>query len=271
MNGGTWASVFVASIAGSVHCAAMCGGFVAAYAGGENERPLARATAHVAYNGGRLVTYLTLGAAAGTVGRALDLAGSALGLAHVAAIATAVLLLASGVVALAPKAALVQLRTGPTRGLASRLTPLFQRFRAKPAGVRALVLGLSSTLLPCGWLYAFAALAAGTGDALSGVALMSAFWLGSLPVMLGVGLSLQTVFRRFARPLARVRPVLVIGVGVVALLSRFQLPAFAATAPAPGSQASVMPKAKDCPCHRAHHAALPLDGARPIGSPGVSR
>jgi sulfite exporter TauE/SafE len=269
MNAATWASIFVASLAGSVHCAAMCGGFVAAYAGGEDERPLARATAHVAYNGGRLLTYLTLGAVAGTVGRALDLAGSALGLAHVAAIATGVLLLASGVVALAPKPALVRLRTGPSRGLASRLTPLFQRFRSKPAGVRALVLGLSSTLLPCGWLYAFAALAAGTGSALAGAWLMSAFWLGSLPVMLGVGVSLQTVFRRFAKPLARLRPVLVIGVGAVTLLSRLQMPAFAATSAGSRPQASSLPNAADCPCHRARHAADPLDGAWPKNAVGV--
>jgi uncharacterized protein len=251
VNAVTWTSVLVASLVGSVHCAAMCGGFVAAYATGDDERPLARAVAHVAYNGGRLVTYLGLGAAAGALGRALDLAGSALGLAHIAAVATGVLLLVSGTVALIPKPALVRLGTGPSRGIASRLTPLFQRFRAKPAGVRALVLGLSSTLLPCGWLYAFAALAAGTGSALSGATLMSAFWLGSLPVLLGLGFSMQTLFRRFARPLARLRPVLVIGVGAVALLSRLQLPAFAATGAGSEGPTTALPKAEDSPCHRA--------------------
>jgi hypothetical protein len=135
--------------------------------------------------------------------------------------------------------------------------------------VRALVLGLSSTLLPCGWLYAFAALAAGTGGALAGAWLMSAFWLGSLPVMLGVGVSLQTVFRRFARPLARLRPVLVIGVGAITLVSRLQMPAFAATTAAPRPQASSLPNAADCPCHRARHAADPLDGAVPKSAAGA--
>ncbi len=269
MNAATWASVFVASLLGSVHCAAMCGGFVAAYASGEDPRPLARATAHLAYNGGRLVTYLGLGAVAGTVGRALDLAGSAVGVAHIAAVATAAALLVSGIVALVPKPAFVRLGRGPSRGLASRLTPLFQRFRSKPPHVRALVLGLSSTLLPCGWLYAFAALAASTGGALDGAWLMAAFWLGSLPIMLGVGVSVQTIFRRFARPLARLRPALVIGVGAIALLSRLPLPAFAASAPGSTPQASSPQNADDCPCHRARAAADPLDGSAPKSSAGA--
>jgi sulfite exporter TauE/SafE len=270
VNLATSITVFLASLAGSVHCAAMCGGFVAAYASGEDERPLARATAHLAYNGGRLVTYLGLGAVAGTVGRALDLAGSAVGIAHVAAVATAVALLVSGIVALVPKTALVRLGRGPSRGLASRLTPLFQRFRGKPPRVRALVLGLSSTLLPCGWLYAFAALAASTGGAFDGAWLMAAFWLGSLPVMLGVGVSLQTIFRRFARPLARLRPVLVIGVGAIALLSRLQLPAFAAGSSGAMPAASAPPNADDCPCHRARGASPELlEGFTPQSSAGA--
>jgi sulfite exporter TauE/SafE len=266
VNPGTWVSVFAASLAGSVHCAAMCGGFVAAYAGNEGQGAARRAASHVAYNGGRLVTYLALGAAAGAVGRALDLAGSALGLAHVAGIVTGVVLLVTGAMALAPRARVVRLGTGPARGLASRLTPLFQRFRAKPAVIRALVLGLSSTLLPCGWLYAFAAFAAATGGALSGAWLMSAFWLGSLPVMLGLGVSVQGVTRRFGRYLPRLRPILILVVGVFTLLSRLQLPAFAAGKQSPAAAAHV-PTTSDCPCHRRHPATDPFGGAL-VGSAG---
>lgn len=267
MNTATFVSVCAASVAGSVHCAAMCGGFVAAYAGAD-ERTATRAAAHAAYNAGRLATYLALGAAAGALGRALDLAGSALGLAHVAAVVTGALLVASGLVSLLPRARLVRLGKGPARGPAAVLAALLGRFRQQPAVVRALVLGLSTTLLPCGWLYAFVAFAATTGSAAGGAWLMSAFWLGSVPMLLGLGVSVQMFTRRFTRYLPRVRSVLILGAGIAALLTRLQLPAFAAAAERAHAASSGLPTPADCPCHRGKHRADPLafgvsSGARP--------
>jgi uncharacterized protein len=250
----TFASVLVASVVGSVHCAAMCGGFVAAYSAGDEPGALRRFAAHAAYNGGRLVTYLALGAAAGAIGRTLDLAGGAVGVSHVAAVATAVVLMLGAVASLRPAARLVRLGTGPARGWASRVAPIFQRFRSQPAVVRALLLGLATTLLPCGWLYAFVALAAGTGGALAGATLMSAFWLGSLPVLLGLGVSLTGIARRFARHLPRLRPVLLLGAGAFTLLSRLDAPALAATSPS-AAPAGAQAHPPGCPYHRAPSAA----------------
>jgi sulfite exporter TauE/SafE len=249
MNGLSLASVLVASLLGSVHCAAMCGGFVAAYADGAEGGPRRRLGAHVAYNAARLVTYLALGALAGALGRALDLAGNAVGLADAAAIVAGALLLASGLVALAPRSSLVKLRGGPQSSASSLLGRVLVRFRSAPPVVRATLLGLSSALLPCGWLYAFAALAAGTGSALAGALLMATFWLGTVPMLLGLGLSLETLGRRFARLFSRLRPALVIGVGAVTLLSRLQLPAFAAARPGTAPAAAHAPMPADCPCH----------------------
>jgi sulfite exporter TauE/SafE len=247
VSGLSLASVLLASLVGSVHCAAMCGGFVAAYAGTDEGARHGRVLGHVAYNGGRLVTYLGLGALAGALGHALDLAGRAVGLADVAAVVAGGFLLASGIVALVPRRQLLQVGSRPRRGLGGLLGRVLLRFRNAPPAARAAVLGLSSTLLPCGWLYAFVALAAATGSALGGGLSMAAFWLGTVPMLLGLGVSLETLGRRFVRPFARLRPALVIGVGTLTLLSRLQLPAFAATRPlhAPATA----PVASDCPCH----------------------
>jgi sulfite exporter TauE/SafE len=257
MNAATWLSVFVASLAGSVHCAAMCGGFVAAYAG-SNESTARRAAAHAAYNGGRLVTYLTLGATAGALGRALDLAGSALGVAHVAAVVTGSILVVTGLVSLAPRSGLVRLGTAPSRGPAALLARLLGRFREKPAVVRAAVLGLSTTLLPCGWLYAFVAFAATTGSVLGGAFVMSAFWLGSLPLLVGLGVSFQSLVRRGGRYWPRARSVLILAAGAATLLTRLQLPAFAAARDGERTRSNAVPTRADCPCHRAHPSADPL-------------
>lgn len=249
-----FASVLVASLAGSVHCAAMCGGFVAAYAGSEDQRPLRRVAAHAAYNGGRLVTYVVLGAAAGALGHTLDVAGGAVGLSHVAAVVTGLVLMLGALASLSPAAGLLRLGTGPARGWSARITPLFLRFRAQPAVVRALLLGLSTTLLPCGWLYAFVALAAASGGAPSGALLMSAFWLGSLPVMVGLGVSLHGVARRFARTLPRLRPVLLFAAGAFTLVSRLDAPALAAPV-AGASTGTAHPPG--CPYHRRPSSGAP--------------
>ncbi|HTQ04713.1 MAG TPA: sulfite exporter TauE/SafE family protein [Polyangiaceae bacterium] len=260
MNAAPWLSVALASLLGSVHCAAMCGGFVAAYATGPGQSPARRAAAHLAYNAGRLVTYTALGALAGSLGRALDLAGRAAGLAHAAALVTAVLLVVMGGVSLARRPGLLRLGTRPKSAFASRFGALLARFRSQPAPIRAGVLGLSSTLLPCGWLYAFAAFAAATGSARSGAWLMSAFWVGSLPMLVGLGVSLQGAARRFERHLPRARSLLVLAVGVATLVSRLQLPAFAGQL-VPAAASRALPTRADCPCHRGHAAKPSRDPA----------
>ena len=58
-------AVLGASLLGSVHCAAMCGGFVCLYSGTGASRHKGAAP-HAAYNAGRLVSYLLLGALAGS-------------------------------------------------------------------------------------------------------------------------------------------------------------------------------------------------------------
>jgi sulfite exporter TauE/SafE len=244
-------AVVGASIVGSAHCAAMCGGFVAAYAGGGARSTLERAASHAAYNAGRLVTYVALGAAAGALGAQLNLAGAAAGIAQVAAIATGLVLLLSGAAGLWPRQKLVQLRPR-ARGRTSPIARVLLMAREKPVVLRALLLGLFTTLLPCGWLYAFVAFAAGTGGAVSGALLMAAFWLGSLPALLGVGLSIQALGAKLAQRLPRLRAGFVLLAGVLTLSFRFEGAALSSpttVAPAPASVGAPLPKAADCPCH----------------------
>ncbi len=78
-------AVLLASLLGSPHCAGMCGGFVCFYAG---QGGRGQALAHVAYNLGRLASYLLLGALAGLLGQTLDQAGAGAGLHRTAAVAS---------------------------------------------------------------------------------------------------------------------------------------------------------------------------------------
>jgi len=221
-------SIVTASLAGSLHCAGMCGGFVAFYAGGDASRRWGGALGHVAYNGGRLLSYLLLGAVAGLVGAAVDLAGALGGLERAAALGAGALMVVWGGLALL-RALDVRFPTAPVPGIVRRACVRVQRSSLdRPPVVRALLLGLFSTLLPCGWLYAFAVLAAGTASPWQGMAVLAAFWVGTVPTMAGLGLSLRLVGQRARRRMPVVTAAALLLLGLLWLAGRAGLPGLGA-------------------------------------------
>ena len=95
-------------------------------------------------------------------------------------------------------------------GLASKLTPV----------KRSLVIGLMTGLLPCGWLYAFAIVAAGTAHPLAGAITMAVFWIGTLPVMVAVGTGVQTLSGTLGRYIPGAMAVAIVTMGVLTALGR---------------------------------------------------
>lgn len=215
------ASVFLASLLGSTHCAGMCGAFVAFAVGtGEGGAGPSKARLLVAYNGGRLLTYCTLGAAFGALGGALDMAGSMAGVSRVAAmLAGATLIVFGGAQLLRALGARVP-HARPPATLARTLKRANGLAMTLPPVRRALVIGLMTTLLPCGWLYAFVAAAAGTGSAALGAVTMAAFWLGTLPVLAAVGVGVRALSGPLAAKLPVVMPALIVGAGLVTIWTR---------------------------------------------------
>lgn len=169
-------AVLVSSVIGSLHCAAMCGPLIG-LSGGASLRFA------VLHSLGRLLTYVVLGAAAGAIGRAVDLAGDLAVIQHAATIVAGLAIVGWGGVALAT--ALGWRRAKPTRSGGAFASGLVQ-IRSRPPAARAWLTGVLTGLLPCGWLWAFVIAAAGTGGAVEGGLVMGAFWLGTVPAMLGV-------------------------------------------------------------------------------------
>jgi sulfite exporter TauE/SafE len=214
------AAVFVASLLGSLHCAGMCGGFLA-FAVGAGATPAPRRwRLQAAYHLGRLTTYTILGALAGGLGAAIDLGASAVGLQRAAAALAGAMMVTFGVVTI--------LRLSGVR-VPKLPLPLFLRkaverghrvaFRLSPAR-RALAVGLLTTLLPCGWLYAFAITAAGTANPVRGAATMAVFWLGTLPVMVSLGAGVQAAAGALGRRLPVVTCSVLVIVGLFTLAQR---------------------------------------------------
>jgi uncharacterized protein len=236
-------AVLVASLVGSLHCASMCGPFVALALlrnGGQRDwrlQPL--------YHGGRLLAYLVLGAVAGGIGASVDFGASVLGIGRVAGVLTGLALVAIGARRIL---AIAGWRTPAVPG-ANALARLLGRaqltlMRAAPVA-RAAGTGLLSGILPCGWLYAFVGTAAGTGSPGRGALVLLAFWLGTVPLLAGIGSGVRQALARSGRALQVATAVLVIGLGFISIVGRWSIVVPSALA-APGAPP---PSSKHCACH----------------------
>ena len=214
-------TVFVASLLGSLHCVGMCGPFVAFYSGADGSAGARRLLSHAAYSGGRLLTYAFFGLAAGAVGAALDVAGSLAGVQRIAGIVAGATMILWGLAVLLQLRGVRLFRHGSGSG---RMATLFRRgfslVSTKPPVVRALVVGLLSGFLPCGWLWAFVVTAAGTGSALKGAVVMTAFWAGTVPALLAVGFGAQLVSAPLRRHIPAVTALILVALGLYAIIGR---------------------------------------------------
>jgi len=220
--------VLLSSLLGSVHCAGMCGGFVCFYAeGGAGREPARGPLPHAAYNGGRLISYLLLGAAAGTIGAMLDRAGALAGISRAAAIVAGMLMVIWGAsTILATRGIKLPLEMPlPLQWVQREFGAALRQLRDASPTVRAAATGLLTTLLPCGWLYIFVAMAGGTGSTMRGMLLMLAFWAGTLPMMVAVGVSAQHLFGPLRRKLPLVTATLVVVLGLLTITGRLRPPA----------------------------------------------
>ncbi len=198
--------VFAAGFAGSFHCIGMCGGFACALGrdprGGGGGATVLR---HLLYNSGRLTTYCFIGALAGALGQVictrqgatLMLPSGSLNTAERAlAIVAGLLMIAMALQFFGLLQAFHRLAVGFggsvfAMSLRSLLTT---RSRAAP-----LAFGVFNGFLPCPLVYAFAAEAVSTGQALPGFLTMASFGLGTFPAMLmmgGIGRILAPAWRQ---------------------------------------------------------------------------
>lgn len=202
--------IFVSSLIGSLHCVAMCGPLVGLHGGAHGLR-LA-----LVHSLGRLLTYVVLGAIAGAIGHAANLAGELAVVQRVATIGAGVVILAWGGVALATA---LGWRTAKQRRASGAFASGLVQLRSKPPATRAWLTGVLTGLLPCGWLWAFVVAAAGTGNPLEGGATMAAFWLGTVPAMLGVltigGALIAKLRARI--PVITAATLIAVGLGTLAL------------------------------------------------------
>ena len=188
---GTWIAAFPTAKAGmslgalflvglmtSLHCVAMCGGINIAGTGSSRRGA-------VLYNLGRVVSYTLIGGIVGALGGVFSLS---------AAMQAGIQFFAAAFMLAMALNLLGCFHFLPSLRLPKSLTGLF-RHRS------AFSIGLANGLMPCGPLQAMQLFALSTGSWYMGALSMLCFSLGTVPLMLGVGLVSGTLNRRFAGPM----------------------------------------------------------------------
>jgi sulfite exporter TauE/SafE len=239
---GSLLALFVVGLLGSVHCAGMCGGIVGALSVAppagrafpipvtltltvRRAAPLRPALLNVmAYNLGRIGSYMLAGALAGALGNGIGQGAGAL--ARLPALQAggywmANLMLAMlGLYLMDAWRGLARLEQGGQL-LWRHVAPLLRHLQPGRAGFgpgRMLAAGALWGWLPCGMVYSVLVTAMLSGSATRGALVMLAFGLGTLPMLLGLGLAGARL-----RGLLRVRGVrlacgaLVLGFGLLGL------------------------------------------------------
>lgn len=214
----TFAAVFLAGLFGGGHCAAMCGGVIGALsAQGRSAFSL-----QLAYNFGRIGSYIAAGGVAGAIG-GLALMENILPLQIALYVLANFLLVLVGLYLAGWSNAVIRLE-GPGRWLWRRISPLTGRFLPAVTIPRSLAVGGIWGWLPCGLTYSVLAIALLSGSGISGAGLMAAFGLGTLPNVLAAGLLFRRLRPWFQNRLGRwIAGGLVLGFGVAGLVHAAQL------------------------------------------------
>jgi sulfite exporter TauE/SafE len=163
-------SVFVASLAGSFHCVGMCGGLMVA-----TTQPQSRYMYHL----GRGISYLILGFVAGLLGEKFYSSGVSTVIKNVATFFIVAILLSTGWQMFR--------RPGAPSWIGQKIAwishKLFPVALKLPSRFQSFGVGIMTGALPCGWLYSFILLALAAQSLWRGGAILTVFWLGTIPAL----------------------------------------------------------------------------------------
>lgn len=196
--------LFVIGLLTSVHCIAMCGGInltqstMAAKGGSGVVR------SNLAYNIGRVISYTVIGGIVGGIGSVVSFSGALRG---AVTVVVGVIMI---VMALSMLGVFRPLRRLPLHLPAG----LYRKLSGSTAGRSSFVIGLLNGLMPCGPLQSMQIYALSTGSILRGALSMLLFSLGTVPLMLGLGVFSGKLNRKKAGAMLTVSALLVFIMGI---------------------------------------------------------
>ena len=197
-------TVLAASLAGSWHCAAMCGGIATMASSNRSSAGF--------YHFGRLLAYLSLGCLAGLVGEH-TLRSSLNGiLPWLSAITLGGIFIWMGF----QKS--IHLKMPATFfKIYSQVWKKTLSFLHSPV-LKAGFIGVMSVFLPCGWLYAFILAALATQSMILGSVVLFFFWLGTLPALSMAPYLVQKILNPIKTHFPKLSSVLLVSLGLITIL-----------------------------------------------------
>ena len=207
------------------HCVGMCSPITVAFSLShkQNSSWQQQLYFHSLLNLGRIISYALVGAGIGALGSVLIASGQMAGvgsqLRRIMAIVTGLMLIWFGLRQIKPdflpRLPLLHPLTG---NIHKRLSAGMVNLSLNTRWWTPALLGLVWGLVPCGFLYAAQIKAAETGNLWRGAATMLAFGLGTMPSMLGVGVSTSLVSSDRRSQLFRLGGWITITIGIITLL-----------------------------------------------------
>ena len=167
----TYGMLFITGLLTSIHCISMCGAInlMATY-NKENKINLKRP---ILYNLGRLVSYTLLGGVVGLIGSIISINE-----------------IINGIIIIVVSILMILMSLSMLNIIKFKL-PKLLKLKSKTSN--SFIAGLLNGLMPCGPLQAMQVYALSTGSFVKGALSMFLFCLGTLPLMLSVGIIFNTV------------------------------------------------------------------------------
>lgn len=212
-------------LAGSLHCAAMCGPLTLALHGPSRPgsgrprsgRPAPVLPVFAIYQAGRVSTYAAAGLAAGAAGHVITGLGAGRMLAWLAG---AVLILSAATyLGIGPS-----IPAPPLARPVARLAHASRRIGLRHPAAGAFAGGVINACLPCGMLYAALTAAAALGRPIAGLTFMALFGLGSVPALAVVRLLAGAFTPAMRRGFRYGTPVVLVVVGLILIARGFADP-----------------------------------------------
>ena len=207
------------------HCVGMCGPLTVAFSlSQQKQRWQQQLSFHFLLNLGRIVSYALVGAAIGALGSVLVASGQTAGIGSALrqwmTIFTGLMLIWFGLVQIKPDflPRLPLLHPLAQGSWHNRLSQAMVKLSMQSNYWTPALLGMVWGLIPCGFLYAAQIKAAQTANLGMGAATMLAFGLGTMPIMLGVGVSASRLSADRRSQIFRMGGWVTLTIGILTLL-----------------------------------------------------
>jgi len=199
--------LFAVGLLTGFHCVGMCGAMVLSYTTKMASGGRLSHFAHLLYGAGKTLSYTTIGAGFGWLGSIIAFTPVLRGVIGIAA-GIFLVLFGLGMLNLLPALKGFGLRT-------PRFLLRFIGTQSRKYGHPFIIGLLNGLMIICGPLQAMYIMAAGSGSALRGALMLFFFGLGTLPMMMGLGVFAGMVSKELTPKLIKASAVIVVALGAL--------------------------------------------------------